>query len=79
MPFLRKINLSFHSFMFYYCCRIVQPEIAPQQTEFDELENPHWVVWLFHGLTVEHDREKVNKAATANPVLPSICARSSAG
>lgn len=43
MSFLCKINLSFHSFMFYYRCRIAQPEIAPQQTEFDESEHPHWV------------------------------------
>jgi nucleoside triphosphatase len=36
-------DLAFHSFMFYYRCRIQQTEITPQQTEFDESEHPQWV------------------------------------
>jgi len=36
-------DAAFHSFMFYYRCRLQTTEIAPRQTEFDESEAPAWV------------------------------------
>ena len=34
---------AFHSFMFYYRCRILQMDFTPHQAEDDESEQPQWV------------------------------------